>query len=101
MSTNFKLFHNEANDDAYWEWMRLNPNGYIVNPKKNPKTNDFKYHRPMCMHIADRSPKFSFVTKGKRKICSNDLKEVLAELKKFKSYNGIFTPCNTCKPDLM
>ena len=100
MATNFRVFHNEASDDQYWEWMQLNPNGYILNPKRNSKTDDFKYHRPMCMHIADPSPKFSFTTNGKRKLCSNNLSELLTALQKFKSYNGVFSPCASCKPDI-
>lgn len=98
--TDFKIFYNEPNDDNYWEWLKLNPQGYVVNPKKNHKTNDFKYHRPDCIHIADTSDSFTFTTKGKRKICSNDLAEVLNELKKYKGYNGVFTACSSCRPDL-
>ena len=96
MSSNFRIFHNEPTDKEYFVWMELNGKGFVVNPRKNAKTKDFKYHHSRCMHIADPSPKFSFTTNGKTKICSNDLNEVLAELKKYKSYNGVFVPCATC-----
>lgn len=96
MKSNFRLFKNEPNDSEYFNWMDTNPNGYVLVPKRNSKSGDFKYHRSRCKHMYDLSPKFSFTTKGKVKVCSNNLEELKEWIKKYPRFNGVFNPCSSC-----
>lgn len=93
MNSNFAEFYNEPNDNRYWQWMDENPNGFVVNPKRNAKSKDFKYHRVGCNHIADKSPHFTYTTNRKRKICSNNLQDLQNKITQ-----GTLVPCSSCNP---
>lgn len=95
MKANTEIFKN--NEAEYREWLEDNLSGYVINPKKNPKTGDFKLHRSGCSHIHDKTVT-TYTLNGNRKICSNNPNEAIALLKKEKTFNGIIMPCSTCKP---
>jgi hypothetical protein len=56
-------------EDAYWDWLKLNPNGSVVRPPKS-RSDNAMLHRSDCMHIADPSPNFTYTTGKKYKVCA-------------------------------
>jgi len=86
------------NDSEYFEWMKSNPSGFVINGELNPTTKDYVIHKAGCWHIADEDPRFTYTIDGKLKICSTQLAAVTDWLKWNRPNGGNYRGCGRCKP---
>jgi hypothetical protein len=79
-------------DDAFFDWLNDNPEGYFINTERNPKPNYLVLHRPQCPHF--KGSESLHWTKDYVKICSLDR----TELEQWASdiVGGEVTLCRSC-----
>lgn len=62
------------NDDAgYHNWIKDNPDGFVVNTYRKPNARYLKTHRARCYTIKNLQPGYTSFTTDYRKYCSNEL----------------------------
>lgn len=79
-------------DEAFFEWLEDNPEGYFINTYRNPKRDYLHLHQPQCQHF--KGGESLHWTKGYVKVCSTDrdeLEEWAAE-----TVGGEVTLCRSC-----
>ena len=85
-----------SNDEiAYLDWIKANPNGFVINSHKSPKSENLVLHKATCGSIS--SPKIgNFTTTDYMKICSLYINELdnWAE----KHNRSKYFPCQLCNP---
>lgn len=94
----------QGNDQAYFDWMEDNPNGFVLNMGRGEGNSFFMIHRSGCSHISPYSQYDDKAYTGKDwiKIVSNDV----AEIEKYcagnyKKFPGTFRVCKSCRPEYM
>ena len=64
-------------DDAYLEWTRTWPGGYVLNCERDPSTNYMMLHRAHCDTITEPGPQATTWTVNDYiKVCSTDRQEL-------------------------
>ncbi|MBL7794763.1 MAG: hypothetical protein JNK77_20675 [Saprospiraceae bacterium] len=94
----------QGNDQAYFDWMNENPNGFVLNMRRGEGNSFFMIHRSGCSHISPFSQYDDKAYTGKVwiKIVSNDVAEIekyCAE--NYKKFPGTFRVCKHCRPEYM
>jgi hypothetical protein len=93
-------FDNKDGDDKYFEWMRKNPNGFVLHPFENRKTHDYIFHKSLCPHIADESPNADgsrmFSYKDEPKVCSTNEQGLIEWFNEQKLPMSKVRPCISC-----
>jgi hypothetical protein len=64
------------NDKGYFEWLKKNPNGYVVNTERTPSKKYLILHKSNCNTISKLSKKSYHFTKDYIKFCSNNIHEL-------------------------
>lgn len=95
------LFQND--DDGYREWVRQNPDGYIINvPSQTRKASDLlKFHRGNCPTLNWWLPKPN-LTSSYWKLCGQQLEPLIDWVKVNRPFHpGCPSPvwCSECDPD--
>jgi hypothetical protein len=86
------LFINE--DEGYLEWIRSNPDGYVLNSYCPPRQGGLKLHCATCGTITT-SERNHWTDHGYCKTCSKDKDELhwWAQI-----IGGDLSPCRICNP---
>lgn len=88
-------------DKEYFEWIKNNQNGFILNTKKENKTVAFILHKSNCAHIAKNNNYDSkaYTMRDWIKVAANNVNEIAGFCYKNKSeFKGNFKLCKSCKP---
>jgi len=86
----FTMFQDD--DDAFFEWLEANPDGYFINTERNPKPNYLVLHQPQCPHFKGGGN--VHWTKDYVKVCSADRGEL--EEWALNTVGGEVTLCRSC-----
>ncbi|MBI2215727.1 MAG: hypothetical protein HYU51_00365 [Candidatus Rokubacteria bacterium] len=62
----------EDDDEGYLRWLRLHPNGYVLNYKRPPEVNVLKLHHSTCGDITGTPHRGDLWTVAYGKACSDD-----------------------------
>ncbi len=92
----------EGNDQAYFDWMRENPNGFVLNTGRGENHSFFMIHRSGCSHISPFSQydDQAYTGKGWIKIVSDDVSEIIDYCKaNKKKFTGDIRICKSCRPE--
>jgi hypothetical protein len=79
-------------DDAFFDWLESNPEGFFVNTERDPKPSYLVLHRPQCPHF--KGGESLHWTKDYVKVCSADRLEL--EEWASKTVGGEITLCRSC-----
>lgn len=94
------VFVFDQGDADYLRWIADHPRGYVINTKRLPHQAVCMLHRSDCPHIRslrNGDAQGSFTERGWIKLCSLDLRELIAELPRRKSAPLInVTHCKAC-----
>ncbi len=92
----------EGGDDAYLEWMRMHPEGFVFNVKRVEADRIGTIHRSGCAHIRvlrNVNSAEGFTKGGVFKICSDTLQELLMHLVLHKPGASLkLLRCRSCEP---
>lgn len=91
-----------SNDKAYLDWLIANPNGFVINSRKN-FDGYHVVHKSTCGTISKpkKAEPGEFTERGYIKSCTNNLKEVDLWLdKKNYSTENPISYCNKCLPEM-
>jgi hypothetical protein len=92
----------EGSDDAYLEWMRLHPEGFVLNVKRSEVDRTGTIHRSGCAHIRvlrNSNTAEGFTKGGVFKICANTLHELLTHMSLHKVGASLkVIRCRSCEP---
>lgn len=84
-------------DDAgYLNWVKSNPQGFVLNCERNPRPTYLYLHRATCFAITGRPTSGKLLTKDYIKICSSN-REQLEQWAK-REVEGLLHPCRICNP---
>lgn len=67
-----------GNDGAYLEWLKANPNGFVVNARTRDDPSYLVLHRATCWTIsrAGSKPGGGFTERAYRKLCADSVEEL-------------------------
>jgi hypothetical protein len=82
----------QDDDDAFFDWLADNPNGYFLNTERNPKPTYLVLHQPQCPHF--KGGEQLHWTKGYVKVCSAERAELEAWAQA--TVGGEVTLCRSC-----
>lgn len=74
--TAIELFTNKNDNDAYLHWINDNPDGFVLNTEKRPRSVYLMLHKVSCYTISKLQPQAVSWTERYNKICSNDKNEI-------------------------
>jgi len=92
-----KKFSGIKDNSEYLQWVKSNPNGFVVNSYLIPKPSYLKLHRATCRTITGKPANGKWWTKDYSKTCSHELNEL--ETWALKDVGGSLKPCKLCKPN--
>ncbi len=102
MST--EIFKGEEGDQAFFNWMNNNPNGYVLNTYRSSNASYVKVHESNCFHISGSTSEYrenAFTGQDYIKICSNDIDELSGWVQENRRRAiQSATLCKTCEPDV-
>jgi hypothetical protein len=78
-------------DDAFFDWLDENPEGFVINTYRNPKPDYLVLHRPQCPHFKGDGVRW---TVNYVKVCSPDRAELEAWARD--TVQGELTLCSSC-----
>jgi hypothetical protein len=79
-------------DTGFFDWLKANADGYVINTYRNPKPDYLVLHRPQCRHF--KGGDSLQWTKEYVKLCSTDLDEL--ETWATDTVGGEVTLCRSC-----
>lgn len=94
-----KVFDND--DLKYFDWITVNPDGYVLNTRRTSTLNFTVLHKGSCHHIKTTTnmPEGAYTTRDYIKVCSNEVQEIKKWLEENrKNFSGRFRICKTCSP---
>lgn len=92
----------DKGDEEYFEWMKNNPDGFILNTGRKSNTSFFSLHKSNCTHITeyDSLDHNAYTAKDLIKIGANDTNELSKYCqRKKKKFQGDFKICKSCSPE--
>jgi len=93
----FGVIRFENDDEGYKDWLRRNPNGYVINCLRSPSPNYLVLHKATCFTISGSPARGNTWTCGQYiKICSNENAELERWAKE--KIKGSVHYCGCCKP---
>ena len=81
-------------EEAYHDWLRTNPRGFVVNSFKRPKPDYMQLHESRCPSIAERGP---YTTGDYMKVCSDNLIELRRWARE--RDGSLRAECPECEPE--
>jgi hypothetical protein len=95
--------HFENDEPSYLDWIRNNPDGYVLNLNRRPQRNFLVLHRASCRDIRVPSPRRGpeqFTGGNYAKVCATDAESIAAwvteKVPGALSFTGL---CKRCRPD--
>ncbi|MES9972443.1 MAG: HNH endonuclease signature motif containing protein [Candidatus Thiodiazotropha sp.] len=88
-------------DEFYQQWLRLNPEGYVLSLKKSKAITYMSLHRSICSHISvydKRHPFGAFTERAYMKVCANSINEIESWIKDNTNDGKITLECSHCNP---
>ncbi len=87
-----------SNDLEYHEWLRLNPDGFVINIRSSHKPDLAVLHRSDCwMMTKDRDPG-AYTEHNYRKVCADTKDELRNWVKTYLRHDGTFSKeCSVCR----
>lgn len=97
------LHHFENNEPGYLDWIRKNPDGYVLNLNRRPKQSYLVLHRASCRDIGIPSPHRGveqFTGGNYAKLCATDAESISAWIsEKVPAALGFSGLCKRCRPE--
>lgn len=91
----------DGSDRAYHEWLRENPEGYVINARRRLSPSYRVLHRATCRTIRDgdkKLPDGAFTERNYIKVCSTDLEELREWLRRTGRPDGLPSKeCSLCR----
>lgn len=90
----------KKNETEYFNWLKGNPNGYVVNTKSHIARSYMALHLAKCSSISKYKKNASpdaFTGKGYIKICADDVNKLLVWIKQ-NGGDGFTEICSKCSP---
>ena len=87
-------------DDGYFSWLRENPNGFVLNARREVNPNYVVLHRAHCGSISsDKLALGAYTTRDYRKICATSIAELQRAAKQEGRVDGSCSKrCGLCQP---
>ena len=87
-------------DEGYLVWIASNPDGLVLNVRRNSDSNYVVLHRAICRSIStDKREPGAYTARSFRKICATDISELRAAAKREGRGDGSFSKrCSLCQP---
>ena len=93
------LIHFNGDDAAYMDWLVRNPNGYVVNVRRNLSAEYVVLHRATCAHISAPREPGAYTERSYHKLCGRTLADVFDAPVCCGGSGGSFTQrCARCNP---
>ena len=95
-----EIFRNQ--EQAYFEWIASNKDGYVLNARKSPYKSYLVLHNATCAHInghAINQADNAFTGREFIKVCALDLEEIKIWISKI-SASEFSKICSTCNPSV-
>ena len=93
----------DSGDAPYFRWLRMHPEGYVVNTRRRPTTGYFTLHRASCRTIrtyGDDQHDGGFTEREYVKVCADDPEEIRVWAAKHRqNVSGLIHRCGACRPD--
>ncbi len=90
----------DSDDDAYQNWLAVNPRGYVVNARRNLSPTYMVLHTASCPTISiygGMSRKGGFTERAYIKVCAPDIDSLRSWLRKHGRLDGTFSKeCSRC-----
>jgi len=89
-------------DKEYFEWMRKNPSGFILNTGKGENTSAFILHKSNCSFITEYKgfDNKAYTMRDWIKVASGDVDKLIQFCQKNKKkFNDEFKICKGCQPE--
>jgi hypothetical protein len=97
------LHHFENDEPGYLDWIRKNPEGYVLNLNRRPKQNYLVLHRASCRDICIPSSHRGteqFTGGNYVKLCATDAKSIVGWIgEKVPAAPGFSGLCKRCRPE--
>jgi hypothetical protein len=91
-----------TNDAEYQFWLRLNPNGYVINARRNMAPDYMVLHTATCKTIGNYDQMArpgGFTERDYIKICASTVEALRGWVKERGRTDGSFSgQCSQCKP---
>jgi len=86
-------------DDGYARWIRDNPNGFVLNVRRNPGPNYTVLHRAACQTIARSRDDGAYTGRGYHKVVGGTVEELRRYTCSLGRADGSFSgACGHCGP---
>lgn len=95
-----EIFRNQ--EQAYFEWIASNKDGYVLNARKSPDKSYLVLHSATCAHInghAINQADNAFTGRNFIKVCALDLEEIKIWISTI-SASEFSKICSTCNPSV-
>jgi hypothetical protein len=90
----------EGNDEEYLAWIFANPNGYVLNARKNLKPNYMILHTALCKKVTtynEMALQGGFTERDFIKVCAKSKGELSSWVRKHGRADGSFSKeCSLC-----
>ena len=90
----------DGDDDAYQQWLKENPHGYVTNARRNMAPSYRVLHRASCRTIRDYTGQMhngAFTERSYIKICAPEIEELRDWLSTTGRPDGTFSKeCSLC-----
>lgn len=90
----------DGDDAAYQEWLANNPQGYVVNVRRNLTPSYMVLHKSNCDFICNQkrmAQKGGFTERAYLKICSNEINDLREWIRRHGRNDGGFSKeCSKC-----
>ena len=92
----------DAGDTPYVDWMRLNPDGFVLNTHPSDGSSYVRFHRSSCRHIArpEIAKADAYTTHAYIKVCSNSLSELIDWSSVNRRRATAYVTCKSCGVDI-
>jgi hypothetical protein len=92
-------FKGKGSGAAYQEWVRKNPDGYVLNMKKNPSPRYLMLHNASCRMISPEKKEPACYTENDyKKVCSRSIPVLENWIKLHVAKDASPRKCGICDP---
>jgi 5-methylcytosine-specific restriction enzyme A len=92
----------EGDDERYQAWLRLHPDGFVLNTRRTPSGQYVVLHRATCSRISAytrKTPPGAFTERGYIKVCAADVSSLKQWIRARFGHDAAFSSVRChCKP---
>ena len=86
-------------DEGYACWIKNNPDGFVLNVRRNPGSSYTVLHRAVCQFIARPRDDGAYTGRGYRKVVAGKVDELRRYTRSLGRVDGSFSSaCGHCDP---